>query len=322
MWKGVRRSGFTLIELLVVIAIIAILIALLVPAVQKVREAAARAQCQNNLKQITLASHNFHDANKKLPPGCNGNITQGVSGSGFCALTFILPFCEQTALYNQLVNGGQNPLTWNNPYWWSYNPSYTVAQSQISIFQCPSDSIVGRTNPFVQMDCVNWGLQGWYYPGGPFAGTNYCSSQGALGQTNTGYDTYCGPFYTNSRVAMATITDGTSSTIFFGETVGDDFKASNSFYMAWMGAGNMPTAWDLLSPGQPNNPGNGYGWFGFSSKHTGGIVQFGFGDGSVRQLRQFDGASTSWFSNAWYMFQYAAGKGDNGVINFSVIGGD
>src|SRR5580692_10525766 len=114
MFSRSRRWGFTLIELLVVIAIIAILIALLVPAVQKVRAAAQRTQCLNNIKQITLASHAYHDANKKLPPGIvdgpingsNGN-PQGWSPFTFgapCvgALAFLLPYIEQSALYNRL----------------------------------------------------------------------------------------------------------------------------------------------------------------------------------------------------------------------------
>jgi prepilin-type N-terminal cleavage/methylation domain-containing protein len=114
------RIAFTLIELLVVIAIIAILIGLLVPAVQKVREAAARTQCLNNLKQLGLGTHDFHDTYKQLPPAM-GNF-KGIYGT---AHFFLLPFIEQGPLYN-LANGD----------------SYNVLNTPVTVFWCPSDSTI------------------------------------------------------------------------------------------------------------------------------------------------------------------------------------
>src|SRR5437879_1086509 len=130
-----RRKGFTLIELLVVIAIIAILIGLLVPAVQKVREAAARAQCTNNLKQIGLALHSYHGANKYFPPGYIDGNTDPAStpdndvGPGWGWASFILPYVDQGSLYSQIdftqaVGTGVNAQ---------------VSQTPLAFYQCPAD---------------------------------------------------------------------------------------------------------------------------------------------------------------------------------------
>src|SRR5262249_41571311 len=129
-----RRAGFTLIELLVVIAIIAILIGLLLPAVQKVRDAAARSQCQNNLKQIALGLHNYHDAHKKFP---YGGITNGPCcgvQSGPTWTVFILPYIEQDNLYKQY------DFTVTN----ENNKNLFVRTQFVPTYNCPADLNINK----------------------------------------------------------------------------------------------------------------------------------------------------------------------------------
>ena len=136
MWNRFRKRGFTLIELLVVIAIIAILIALLLPAVQQAREAARRTQCKNNLKQIGLALHNYHDAHNMFPRLAFGKANSGnpswgdLPWEGFGPHTMILPYMDQAPAYNRL----------NFNVSMSVSPNVEVSQMALAAFVCPSDS--------------------------------------------------------------------------------------------------------------------------------------------------------------------------------------
>lgn len=191
-----RRPGFTLIELLVVIAIIAILIALLVPAVQKVREAAARAQCQNNLKQIGLATHSCHDQYKVLPPLSAVDATTYTTApafpnfKGWTVHVFLLPFIEQRALYDIAWSRKDQPYI--GPY-----PNPTVYGQLIPVYLCPSES----SSPN-KMGVVSGNAE-------QFAGTNYGANYLVFGNPTANNP--------NGATKFQKITDGTSNTIFAGE---------------------------------------------------------------------------------------------------------
>jgi prepilin-type N-terminal cleavage/methylation domain-containing protein/prepilin-type processing-associated H-X9-DG protein len=334
-----RPGGFTLIELLVVIAIIAILIGLLLPAVQKVREAAARLQCANNLKQISLSAHSFHDAYKRLPPGglvsANSKNTnpQYVAAPPYAGpytgcLAFLLPFVEQGNVYNQL-----NPalLQFNTTAGaWAYNtPPFDfqsgVSKNQINgtgyphildahvpIFECPSDNPYDTVTagvidayfvvPFpggveIFIDFIN-DIPGW---GHELGASNYIANAGWGG---IDVPQLMGPFTQNSKTTLQSISDGTSNTIAFGETLSGN-PVSRDFRMSWMGSGSMPTAWGLPTKGD---------YYNYSSRHAGGIVQFGYCDGSVRSIRNGITSGT-----AYNAFIYASGMRDGQVVNFSQI---
>jgi prepilin-type processing-associated H-X9-DG protein len=253
-----------LIELLVVIAIIAILIGLLVPAVQQVRAAAARTQCTNNLKQIGLALHSYHDSNKKFPPGyVDGNTNPLLTpdndvGPGWGWASFILPYLEQTNVFTQInfnvaVGTGVNTQ---------------VSQLPLTIFQCPADpnqqscvlynwNTYTNTNPPTitvahgnYVGCNGWlecfnGAGGSDAGGGGPAGNGTDGLAGGLGTSARGL------FFRNSQNSILSITDGTSNTIIAGE------RCNTHSPSTWTGAvaNAMCPAWMATIPyTAPNTP--------------------------------------------------------------------
>jgi prepilin-type N-terminal cleavage/methylation domain-containing protein len=281
------RRGFTLIELLVVIAIIAILIGLLLPAVQKVREAAARMQCDNNLKQIALASHDFQSTYGRLPPGCNSDPPgQPISFAYqyYGTLAFLLPYIEQDNLYKQLSPAPNLNSLQPGANWWNTS-GWNAAFYRIKIFECPSDTAASAQTIFVLTDTQPAGpssayLQAWSFGSNPpynFGVTNYLGVMGGMGKLNNGWDPWAGLYYTQSAVSMTQLTaaDGASNTLAFGEnsTLAGQLAGNGSNGFAWMGAGGMPVAYGF-SPAA---------WWTFSSNHP-GVINFALGDGSVRGI--------------------------------------
>jgi prepilin-type N-terminal cleavage/methylation domain-containing protein/prepilin-type processing-associated H-X9-DG protein len=209
-----RRAGFTLIELLVVIAIIAILIGLLVPAVQKVREAAARTQCENNLKQIGLALHNYHGVYKRFPSGIMVPVATGQSGSisnpppgclrppvanSFASwLTSILPYMEQQPVYTQVLSSSQNLFL--RDYSYCGTPTSPGA-SVVPTYICPSDNVPETVIQYTI-----------YY----FAVNSYFANAGTSAWP-VATASFNGVMYYNSQVKLTAITDGTSNTLLAGE---------------------------------------------------------------------------------------------------------
>ena len=292
------RSGFTLIELLVVIAIIAILIALLLPAVQQAREAARRTQCKNNLKQLGLAMHNYHDAFSIFPMLHMTNLNWSRSAGGSSPPSwgwgaFLLPYIDQAPLYN-VLSVGNLPL---------HNVMDNAAlRSQVlvplAVFQCASDDSPGMndnqdtnfSNSFYKtlrdtagnsypqpksnyVMCQDYGIEGTIF--------------GVNGNAASGTDfTGCGALNAGTRIRD--YTDGTSNTIIFGERsmrVKGRLQGASVVYGTWrtgFGAGST-----LGGTGNQRINDGLYGGTasGFCSTHVGG-AHFLLGDGSVRFISE------------------------------------
>lgn len=219
--SGSLRRGFTLVELLVVIAIIGILIALLLPAVQMAREAARRTSCSNNLKQMGIALHLYHDTHNAFPPGNYGDL----AFSGFSSHTLLLPYIEQLPLYER-IDFRQNYLHANNDF---------ARTRNISLFMCPSDPS--------QLPMLLGGRNNYYCNSGVnilFTGI----SPTVAGDPNYGFPGSDGVFYRDSSISFGSLVDGSSNTAAFSEKCSGDGTNGISSWTDTFRPGTFPSTPD------------------------------------------------------------------------------
>jgi prepilin-type N-terminal cleavage/methylation domain-containing protein len=294
---GCKRKGFTLIELLVVIAIIAILIGLLLPAVQKVREAAARMKCSNNLKQIGLAVHSFADAYQKLPTSGEG-IMFGTGVTDFDTHSFfvhILPYIEQGNLYKMYDMNQRYDATAN---------AIAASKTKVPIYECPSDGLsVPNPEGYAAGHYMPVSYVGWDWNTGAQMASASTRSPGFLRLDKYGGATF------------AHCSDGTSNTICVIEDAGQNASYNNGFSTQYptqrvgiwadpnIGNGvNGPPAGQIVPINNNMSPKGGPPTCPWTTRNCGpndepasshtGCVMVLFGDGSVRPIRDGINATT------------------------------
>jgi len=353
--KLATRSGFTLTELLVVIGILAALMALILPAVQKVREAANRMTCANNLRQLGIAAHHFHSDRGRLPPGYLGpplehNAVYPVStwqGQWIGHFPMLLPYLEQEALYKQIqVNFDVNHVS-ELPWFWrpgpiSHHENYMAGKTKLKVFRCPSAPeyepkptapLVGGTLISVHVfNSSTFRFGGRHYPvftGGWqddyvrsanykfLARTNYMGVAGCGSGDHPTFSKYMGIYTNRSQVSLTQISilDGASNTLLYGETCGSQWNCPPESLDIAWMAGGGLGTYLGLQRGREALT------IAFSSWHSAG-VQFCFADGSVRMVRfgntVWDGFSDT-FPPDWHLLQQLAGFRDGQSADTSAL---
>ena len=334
-----KRNAFTLVELLVVIAIIGILIAMLLPAVQAVREAARNTQCKNNIKQIALAAMNYESTNMRFPPGLlfesidSQTDTDGTPQE-MGILVHLLPFIEANNIAD-LIEPTLNPDRFGNDgtgegFWGDYNAAggrntRFASLFKISSFECPSDrfeadgtilalstrSDAGPDRKFLfdlnrvrSLSTNGYGVDG-------IGATNYVGVGGAVGDVRDihvgrTYGAFLGVFGNRSKTTFGNISDGSSNTFLFGEVAakpnsGWPITGASSAQYSWMGNVVMPmNLWSLNTNAQRD-------LYSFVSNHN-GTINFANADGSVRAVPESADLET---------MRSLSGRSDGTVVNIS-----
>jgi len=309
----VRYRGFTLIELLVVIAIIAVLIALLLPAVQQAREAARRSQCKNNLKQIGLALHNYHEAFRTFPPG---GIAYGQGGYHTSFLFHLLPFLELGNVYNQVkITGGSPVLFETTSLSGTRLANYNLLKDLAPpVYQCPSSSLPR----FAANPSGMTGVAAGSYVGVTGACTNSGTfddptGQGRCVKASWGYICANGTLIPNMPIRFSLITDGSSSTIMLAEQ--SDWSVRNGSEQVdirasarrgiWVGINTLGYPGDRNSSNQSSWSGGAYSFNLATTRYAVGFKTYASGSGG-----NFSGATPS-----------EGGMGANTAINSAHTGG-
>jgi prepilin-type N-terminal cleavage/methylation domain-containing protein len=342
-WTKRRESGFTLIELLVVIAIIALLMALLLPAIQKVREAANKMLCASNLRQIAIACHNYHNDYARLPPGIVGsNLPRDFTppnganqqSNPMCGILFILlPYMEQDSLF-KLFNLSTEPATFvdsgtleQNVAWYANlsGRNFLNARTRLKMFLCPSDSM-GDDTPVYNVYYTNVVNNYTFYgvrdaseaaaqgPSIVLGRSNYTGVNGLFAMfvpRDQFYAQYDGIFANRTKKTLGQITvrDGTSNTLAFGEGLGAYTKDA-----AGKNMGVRERLWSWMGWGcMPVYWGvkNRFeaDWFTFGSVHAAGS-QFAYGDAHIGTVRHKAYVPFSSTDRDWWILAQIAGVGD------------